>query len=131
VGRFASVLRRPPDTATTEDVRQFQLAQSKAGIPVPTMNSVVSALWFFFTNTLDRPNLARKLVRVSRPGNLPVVLSRDEGVPLPALRNSPKVAQGPERGPWLPSNYRMLSCSLASKTACDLSGSNVCLDFGE
>jgi integrase/recombinase XerD len=78
VGRFASFLRRPPDTATTEDVRQFQLAQSEAGVPVPTMNSVVSALRFFFTNTLDRPDLARKLVRVSRPRNLPVVLSRDE-----------------------------------------------------
>ncbi|MFC3704282.1 tyrosine-type recombinase/integrase [Devosia honganensis] len=78
VGRFASFLRRSPDTATTEDVRQFQLAQSEAGVPVPTMNSVVSALRFFFTNTLDRPDLARKLVRVSRPRNLPVVLSRDE-----------------------------------------------------
>ncbi|MAN46526.1 MAG: integrase [Hyphomonas sp.] len=78
VRRFASFLRRPPDTATTEDVRQFQLAQSETGVPVPTMNSVVSALRFFFTNTLDRPDLARKLVRVSRPRNLPVVLSRDE-----------------------------------------------------
>lgn len=55
VGCFASFLRRPPDTATTEDVRQFQLAQSQAGVPVPTMNSVVSALRFFFANTLDRP----------------------------------------------------------------------------
>ena len=36
VGRFASFLRRSPDTATTEDVRQFQLAQSEAGVPVPT-----------------------------------------------------------------------------------------------
>ena len=82
VGRFASFLRRPPDTATTEDVRQFQLAQSEAGVPVPTMNTMVSALRFFFANTLDRPDLARKLVRVSRPRNLPVVLSRDEVVRL-------------------------------------------------
>jgi site-specific recombinase XerD len=78
VGRFASFLRRSPDTATTEDVRQFQLAQSEAGVPVPTINTVVSALRFFFANTLDRPDLARKLVRVSHPRNLPVVLSRDE-----------------------------------------------------
>ena len=47
-------------------------------MPVPTMNSIVSALRFFFTNTLDRPDLARKLVRVSHPRKLPVVLSRDE-----------------------------------------------------
>jgi integrase/recombinase XerD len=78
VGRFASFLRRSPDTATIDDVRQFQLAQSEAGVPVPTMNAVVSALRFFFANTLDRPDLARKLVRVSHPRNLPVVLSRDE-----------------------------------------------------
>ena len=33
---------------------------------------------FFFANTLDRSDLARKLVRVSRPRNMPVVSSRDE-----------------------------------------------------
>ncbi|MER9330928.1 tyrosine-type recombinase/integrase [Mesorhizobium sp. M0488] len=32
----------------------------------------------FFTQTLDRPDLARRLVRLSHPRNLPVVLSRDE-----------------------------------------------------
>ena len=47
-------------------------------MPVPTMNSIVSALRFFFTQTLDRPALARRLVRLSHPRNLPVVLSRDE-----------------------------------------------------
>lgn len=78
VGRFASFLRRSPDAATTEDVRQFLLAQREAGVPVPTMNTVVSALRFFFANTLDRPDLARKPVRVSHPRNLPLVLSRDE-----------------------------------------------------
>jgi integrase len=31
-----------------------------------------------FTQTLDRPDLARKLIRVAHPRNLPVVLSRDE-----------------------------------------------------
>jgi integrase/recombinase XerD len=33
---------------------------------------------FFFTQTIDRPDLARKLVRAAHPRNLPVVLSRDE-----------------------------------------------------
>ena len=42
------------------------------------MNSIVSALRFFFTHTLDRPDLARRLVRLAHPRNLPVVLSRDE-----------------------------------------------------
>jgi site-specific recombinase XerD len=42
------------------------------------MNSIVSALRFFFTHTVDRPDLARKLVRVKHARKLPVVLSRDE-----------------------------------------------------
>ena len=78
VGRFATFLGRSPDTATPEDVRQFQIEQREAGVPTPTMNSIVSALRFFFTQTIDRPDLARKLVRAAHPRNLPVVLSRDE-----------------------------------------------------
>ena len=78
VGRFATFLRRPPDLATAEDLRRFQVEQQDAGVPVPTINSIVSALRFFFTHTIDRPDLARKLVRVVHPRTLPVVLSRDE-----------------------------------------------------
>ena len=78
VGRFATFLGRSPDTATPEDVRRFQVEQSDQGVPVPTMNSIVSALRFFFLHTLDRPDLARKLVRMKRIRKLPVVLSPDE-----------------------------------------------------
>jgi site-specific recombinase XerD len=78
VGRLATFLRRPPDTATADDVRRFQVEQRDAGLPAPTMNSIVAALRFFFTHTLDRPDLARKLFRVTYPRKLPVVLSPDE-----------------------------------------------------
>jgi len=78
VGRFATFLGRSPDTATAEDVRRFQIEQGDLGVPIPTMNSIVSALRFFFTVTIDRPDLSRKLVRTAHPRNLPVVLSRDE-----------------------------------------------------
>ncbi len=78
VGRFATFLRRSPDTATADDLRRFQIEQRDAGVPTPTMNSIVSALRFFFTHTIDRPDLARKAIRVAYPRNLPVVLSRDE-----------------------------------------------------
>src|SRR5215213_10267839 len=78
VGRFATFLGRPPDTATADDVRRFQVEQQDAGTPVPTMNSIVSALRVFFNYTVDRPDLARKLVRLAHPRKLPVVLSRDE-----------------------------------------------------
>ena len=62
VGRFATFLRRSPDTATAEDMRRFQIEQRDAGVPTPTMNSIVSALRFFFTHTIDRPDLSRKLI---------------------------------------------------------------------
>src|SRR5215475_5055845 len=78
VGRFATFLGRSSDTATPDDVRQFQIEQREAGVPTPTMNSIVSALRFFFTQTIDRPDLSRKLVRAAHPRNLPLVLSRDE-----------------------------------------------------
>src|SRR5271156_5358481 len=78
VGPFATFLRRSPDAATADDVRRFQIEQRDAGVPTPTMNSIVSALRFFFTHTIDRPDLARKLVRVKHARKLPVVLSRDE-----------------------------------------------------
>jgi len=78
VGRLATFLGRRPDTATAEELRRFQVEQREAGVPVPTMNSIVAALRFFFTHTLDRPDLARKLVRLAHPRKLPVVLSRNE-----------------------------------------------------
>ena len=78
VGRFATFLGRAPNTATAEDLRRLQVDQREAGVPVPTMNSIVSALRFFFTHTLDRPDLARRLVRVTHPRKLPAVLSPDE-----------------------------------------------------
>lgn len=78
VTRFATWLGRPPDTATGEEVRQFQIDQRDLGLTAPTMNSVISALRFFFTRTIDRPDLARKLYRVRHARALPTVLSREE-----------------------------------------------------
>ncbi|UVK49454.1 phage integrase N-terminal SAM-like domain-containing protein (plasmid) [Mesorhizobium sp. AR07] len=69
VARFATFLRRSPDTATADNVRRFQVEQREAGVPVPTMNGIVSALRFFFDHTRDRPDLARRMVRVSHPAS--------------------------------------------------------------
>ena len=78
VGRFATWLGRSPHTASAEDIRQFQIEQQEAGVPAPTMNSIVGALRFFFTHTLDRPHLARKLVRTRQVRKIPVVLTMAE-----------------------------------------------------
>ncbi len=78
VRNFASFLGRPPDTATAEDIRHFQVHQAESGVQPPTINSSVSALRFFFTVTLDRPDLSRRLVLVRHPRKLPDVLSVEE-----------------------------------------------------
>jgi site-specific recombinase XerD len=78
VSRFAVFLGRTPGSATAEDVRRFQVEQREAGMPAPALNSHVAALRFFFTTTIDRPDLSRRLVRVSYPHKLPTVLSLDE-----------------------------------------------------
>jgi len=78
VGRFATWLGRSPHIATAEDLRRFQIEQQDAGVPVPTMNSIVAALRFFFTHTLDRPDLARKLIRTAHARKIPVVLTLEE-----------------------------------------------------
>src|ERR1700692_1617507 len=78
VRSFAAFLRRPPDTATAEDIRRFQVHQAESGVQPPTINCSVSALRFFFTVTLDRPDLSRRLVLVRHPRKLPNVLSVEE-----------------------------------------------------
>ena len=75
---FAAFLRQPPDTATAEDIRRFQVHQRESGVQPPTINCSVSALRFFFTVTLDRPDLSRRLVLARFPRKLPDVLSVEE-----------------------------------------------------
>lgn len=78
VAGFAAFLGRSPDMATAEDVRRFQVHQSERGMHAPTINSIVAALRFFLTTTLDRPELSRKFVRIAYPRKLPMVLSLEE-----------------------------------------------------
>ncbi len=78
VKSFAAFLGRSPDTATAEDIRRYQVHQHESGAQPPTINCSVSALRFFFTITLDRPDLSRRLVLVRYPRKLPDVLSVEE-----------------------------------------------------
>ena len=75
---FAAFLGRSPDTAQAEDIRRFQVHHWESGVQPPTINSSVSALRFFFTVTLDRPDLSRRLVLARFPRKLPAVLSVEE-----------------------------------------------------
>ena len=90
VRSFAAFLGRSPDTATAEDLRLFQLHQTRTGLQPPSINSAVSALRFFFTVTLDRPDLSRRLTVVPRPRRIPAVLSVEEVTLLLRAATAPK-----------------------------------------
>ena len=61
VRTFTEFLGRSPDTATSEDLRRFQLHMAQQQIGAPTINAAIAALRFFFTVTLERPDLVRPL----------------------------------------------------------------------
>ena len=64
VKTFSTFLGRSPVRATPEDLRRFQVHQSKDGTQPPTINSSVAALRFFFRVTLNRPEMCRHLTMV-------------------------------------------------------------------
>lgn len=82
VRNFAAFLGRPPDSATAEDIRHYQLHQHETGVGPATINSAVSALRFLFTVTLNRRDLSRTLVITRNPRKLPDVLSVEEAARL-------------------------------------------------
>ena len=79
VRSFAAFIGRSPDTATAEELRLFQLHQTRSGMQPPSINSSVSALRFLFTVTLDRPDLARRRLP---PEPLPQGVYRPGGIDL-------------------------------------------------
>ena len=79
---FAASLGRSPDTATSEDLRRFQVHLARQEIGVATINAAIAALRFFFNVTLERPDLVRPLTTVNKPRRAPVVLSQEEAARL-------------------------------------------------
>jgi integrase/recombinase XerD len=78
VRTFAAFLSRSPDTATSDDLRRFQLHMAQQQISPGSINAAIAALRFFFTVTLERPDLVRPLRIVNEPRKAPVVLSQEE-----------------------------------------------------
>jgi len=78
VKKLARFLGRSPDTASTEELRLFQLHMSENGHSSVNINQTITALRFFFEVTLDDQDILRKMIRVYEPRTIPVVLSGDE-----------------------------------------------------
>lgn len=75
---FAKYLGHSPDTATVEDLRNYQLYLVDHGASPTSLNAAICGLKFFFSVTLDRPELMAKMQPVHLPRKLPVILSPDE-----------------------------------------------------
>jgi integrase/recombinase XerD len=76
--QFARYLGRSPDTASVEDLRNYQLHLVDKGTSPISLNAAITGLKFFFGVTLDRGAMMAKMKPVFVPRTLPVVLSRDE-----------------------------------------------------
>ncbi len=78
VENFSAFLGRSPNQASAEDLRRYQLHMRSIGASATSMNSVVSALRFFFGVTLGRGDAEVGMTTVREPRRLPVVLSPEE-----------------------------------------------------
>jgi integrase/recombinase XerD len=78
VRKFATFLGRSPDTATSEDLRRYQLHMAQQQVSPWSINSAIAALRFFFIVTRERPDLVRPLRLVTEPRKAPIVLSQEE-----------------------------------------------------
>jgi len=78
VVNFTRHLNRSPDTATAEDLRDYQLHMTIQRVSSSTINSAISGLKFFFDTTLDRVELVRKLRYIHEPRKIPEILSIEE-----------------------------------------------------
>ena len=88
--RFAAFLKRSPDTATMEDLRQFQLHLAETDLSICTRNRIMTGLRFLFRVTLRRLDLAEEIYHIREPETLPLVMSVDEIKGLLAVASSLK-----------------------------------------
>ena len=76
--RFATFLKRSPDTATCEDIRLFQLHLAETGVSITTRNQTMTGIKFLFRVTLRRLDLAEEIYHLGEPQKIPVILSSTE-----------------------------------------------------
>ena len=92
VKNFAAFLGRPPDTATPEELRAYQLHMTDTDVSIATFNTRIVSLRLFFGVTCGREEMKRYMQFRRKPRKLPVVLSIEEiddllaAVPGPGLK---------------------------------------------
>src|SRR5467141_4652287 len=89
--QFAAFLNRSPDTATTEDIRRFQLHLAEAGVSICNRNRIMTGLRFLLRVTLRRLDLAAEIYHIREPQKIPLVMSPDETRRLLAVADNRKL----------------------------------------
>jgi integrase/recombinase XerD len=89
--RFASFLKRSPDTATADDVRRFQLHLMESGASIANRNRIMTGVKFLLRVTLRRLDLATEIYHLKEPQRLPLVMSPEEAKRLLAMAGTSKV----------------------------------------
>lgn len=78
VEQLTRFLRRSPDTATAEDLRDYQLHLVDSGATPARLNNLITGLRFFFRTTLQTPEVLKRMSPLPEPERLPRVLSPEE-----------------------------------------------------
>lgn len=101
VKHFPAFLGRPPDTATPEELRAFQLEMTEVGVSASTFNVRIISLFFFFGIICGREDMKRFMQFHRKPRKLPIVLSVEEVADLlAASRPRAQVSRGPRHQLW-------------------------------
>jgi integrase/recombinase XerD len=80
IRNFTAFVGRSPDAATAEDLRLYQLHLTDTGIRPPTINSAVSVR-FFFSVTVDRPEVTKRVTPQARSNSVPINQTRPRSPP--------------------------------------------------
>lgn len=78
VVRLGEYLGRSPHTATSEELRKYQLHLVSNGIATGNLNAHLSGLRFFFETTLDKPEVLKRVKHVHEPRKIPTILSAED-----------------------------------------------------
>jgi integrase/recombinase XerD len=89
--QFAAFLKRTLDTATSEDIRRFQLHLAESEVSICNRNRTMTGLRFLFRVTLRRLDLAAEIYHIKEPQKIPLVMSPDETRRLLAMARNLKV----------------------------------------
>ena len=78
IKNLAQFLGHSPVSATSEELRNYQIHLAKDGISRISLNATVTALRFLYTITLGRHDVVAKISSVPVPRKLPDILNKQE-----------------------------------------------------